>query len=79
MICKILKIDQDINNPATLRIAAPPLFSQVTEGTLNRGNSGTGTYAADQRIPPDDEPPDDRDNDLRPLRRSQRIIARNQR
>ena len=69
MICKILKISQDVNLPATLRSAASPLFSQVTEVT--------GTYAGNQRTPTIDEPPDDRRNDPQQPRRSERIRMNN--
>ena len=76
MICKICKINKCNDISATLRTAASPLFSQVTEEVLRSGTPVTGTYAAIQSLPSPDEPPDDGDNDHPRLRRSERIRSR---
>ena len=78
LICQKVNINNCFNISATLRTAASPLFSQVSEVTANTGTPDTGAYAVAPARPSQPEPPDDatRVNTSNNLRRSSRLARR---
>ena len=75
LICQKVNIKNCFNINATLRTAASPLFSQVSEVTANTGTPDTGAYAVAPARPSPPEPPDDatRINGINNRRRSSRL------
>ena len=58
LICKKANINNCFDISATLRTAASPLFSQVSEEAVNTGTPDTGAYAVAPARPDPPEPPD---------------------